>query len=198
MSKAFSQACENNKAAILSVISRYFQPGTRVLEIGSYTTQHIQFFASSLPEVTWQPADMPESISLVHTGLEGVDLPNLLPPAAIDVSDEDWHVSNIGGIFSANTLHIMSESDVTGFFRGAGQVLQTAGYLCVYGPFRYRGEYTSESNAEFDEWLKARDPASGVRDFERVDGLARQADMALVCDHSMPANNQLLVWQKMI
>ena len=67
--------------------------------------------------------------------------------------------------------------------------------LVVYGPFRYHGEFTTESNARFDTWLKERDPLSGVRDFERVNELAENAGLKLCADHAMPANNQLLVWK---
>ena len=67
---------------------------------------------------------------------------------------------------------------------------------CVYGPFKYDGQYTSESNARFQEWLKAQDSVSGIRDFEKVNALAESAGMTLLADHPMPANNQLLVWKK--
>jgi hypothetical protein len=90
----------------------------------------------------------------------------------------------------------MGWSAVRDFFRGVGEALGRPGVLCVYGPFRYHGEHTSESNADFDRWLKARDPASGVRDFEALDELARAAGLSLAADHAMPANNRTLVWQR--
>ena len=197
MTKPFSQACENNKAPILAVIERYFRDGDTVLEVGSYTTQHIRFFATKLPGVTWQPSDTPESMPLVSAGLEGVSLANILPPLALDVTQEQWPVAGVDGIFSANTLHIMPEANMAYFFRGAGRVLNPGGTLCVYGPFKYAGEYTSESNAGFQEWLRARDPDSGIRDFEAADALARKAGLNFVEDHAMPANNQLIAWRKM-
>ena len=67
-----------------------------------------------------------------------------------------------------------------------------------HGPFNYGGEFTSDSNRAFDQWLKDRDPASGIRDFEAVDALARAIGLALVEDNAMPANNRALVWQKTI
>jgi hypothetical protein len=196
MAIPFSQACENNKALIVSVISQYFLPGITVLEIGSYTTQHVKFFAQQLPEVTWQPSDTPENLTTVQAGLASKALPNILPPVALDVSQVKWPVEQAEGIFSANTLHIMSEPYVACFFRGAGKILQPQSCLCVYGPFKYEGNYTSDSNARFQDWLQDRDPASGIRDFETVDALAKEAGLELVADHVMPANNQLLVWQK--
>jgi hypothetical protein len=76
-------------------------------------------------------------------------------------------------------------------------VLAPGGLVCLYGPFNYGGNFTSESNARFDAWLKARDPLSGVRDFEALDLLARQQGLVLQQDVAMPANNRTLVWQKM-
>ncbi|HSC87570.1 MAG TPA: DUF938 domain-containing protein, partial [Polyangiaceae bacterium] len=65
----------------------------------------------------------------------------------------------------------------------------------VYGPFNYGGGFTSDSNAQFDQWLKARNPLSGIRDFDAVDALARAAGLQLVEDRAMPANNRCLVWR---
>jgi Protein of unknown function (DUF938) len=70
--------------------------------------------------------------------------------------------------------------------------------LAIYGPFRYRGEFTSPSNREFDAMLRARDPGSGIRDFEAVDALAARAGFRLVADHRMPANNQALIWSSAV
>jgi cyclopropane fatty-acyl-phospholipid synthase-like methyltransferase len=196
MSKPFSQACENNKAPILEVIRQVFHGGSTVLEIGSYTTQHVRYFAEHLPGITWQPSDMPDSLSVMLAGLEGETFPNILPPQTLDVMQGPWPDTQVEGVFSANTLHIMSAEHVPYFFQGVGKVLQTGGRLCVYGPFRYQGNYTSDSNARFDEWLKERDPLSGIRDIETVNELATRNGLELLADHAMPANNQLLVWQK--
>lgn len=81
-------------------------------------------------------------------------------------------------------------------FAGIGSVLAPGGRFCLYGPFNYGGEFTSESNARFDQWLKARDPNSGVRNFEDLNRLATAAGLHLLNDYAMPANNRTLVWMK--
>ena len=81
-------------------------------------------------------------------------------------------------MFSANTLHIMAWEAVEEFFRGVGGVPAPPGVLCVYGPFHYRGAYTSDSNAEFDRLLAARS-ASGIRDFEALTALAAAQGLEL-------------------
>jgi hypothetical protein len=70
--------------------------------------------------------------------------------------------------------------------------------FCLYGPFNYEGNYSSDSNANFDLWLKRRDPRSGIRDFEALNSLAQQHGMELLADHAMPVNNRILVWQKLL
>ena len=70
------------------------------------------------------------------------------------------------------------------------------GTLCIYGPFNYQGKYTSESNANFDLWLKGRDEHSGIRDFEAICQLASKSGLALNEDIEMPANNRILLFTK--
>lgn len=197
MSKPFSPACENNRQYILDRIRHEFTAGL-VLEIGTLTAQHVTCFAEAMPHVRWQPSDIPSAMATVQAGLADNTLPNILPPVPLDVTDDPWPVSQVDGIFSANTLHIMPLDHVASFFRGAGRVLRKGGKLCVYGPFKYGGEFTTPSNARFDQWLKERDPDSGVRDIEQLLQWAQAAGLQLLADHSMPANNQLLVWQKII
>jgi cyclopropane fatty-acyl-phospholipid synthase-like methyltransferase len=196
MAKPFSQSCENNKQYILDIICHEFAAGSRVLEIGSGTAQHVAHFAAAMPAVQWLPSDLPRNLATVQAGLADCSLRNIATPVALDVAAHAWPVAEVDGIFTANTLHIMSEDHVRLFFRGVQRVLRPGGTLCVYGPFKYGGEFTTPSNARFDVWLKERDPLSGVRDFERVDSLAQAAGLQLRADHAMPANNQLLVWDR--
>src|SRR3546814_17472369 len=87
----------------------------------------------------------------------------------------------------------MGWDGVEAFFRGVGQVLEReGGTLVVYGPFNHDGGYTSDSNRDFDAWLKARDPRPGIRDFEAVDGLARGVGLRLRDDFALPANTPCL------
>ncbi len=99
-------------------------------------------------------------------------------------------------VFSANTLHIMSWPDVQKLFTGLDRVMANDAVLAIYGPFNYGGKFTSESNANFDVWLKQRSAASGIRDFEAVNTLAESIGLKLVVDHAMPANNRTLIWKR--
>jgi len=98
--------------------------------------------------------------------------------------------------FSANVLHIVAWPLAEALFSGLDAVLAEDATVAAYGPFNYRGAYTSDSNREFDAWLRARDPRSGIRDFEAVDALAGAIGLRLVEDVAMPANNRTLVWRR--
>lgn len=65
--------------------------------------------------------------------------------------------------------------------------------LAIYGPFRYAGAHAAPSNEAFDHDLRARDPASGARDFEAAAAPAAGQGLAPEADHDMPANNRLLM-----
>ncbi len=194
--KPFAESCVQNRAPILAVLREVFADRRSVLEIGSGTGQHAVYFGAELPHLVWQTADVPQQHPGIRQWLDAAVLPNVLPPIALDVSQTAWRNGRYDAVFSANTLHIMGWSEVEGFFEGVGDVLEPGGVVAVYGPFNYNGAYTAESNARFDAWLKARDPASGVRDFEAVDALARAQGLVLQRDIAMPANNRTLVWRR--
>jgi cyclopropane fatty-acyl-phospholipid synthase-like methyltransferase len=193
---AVSEACERNKGPILAVLGGELAASRSVLEIGSGTGQHAVHFARHLPHLTWQPTELGAELDPLEERIRLEGPPNLRAALALDVRAHPWPVERVDAVFSANTLHIMAWDAVEHFFRGVGEVLASPGVLCVYGPFRYRGSYTSESNAEFDRFLRRRDPSSGIRDFEALERLAAAAGLALAADHVMPANNQTLVWRR--
>ena len=196
--KPYVESCERNRAPILEVLRIELAGKSRLLEIGSGTGQHAVYLAPEFPRLVWQTSDVVEAHADIRAWLDEAAPANVLPPLPLDVCKSDWPVGPYDAAFSSNTAHWMSWSEVECFFWGVGEVLQVGGVFCLYGPFNYRGDYTSASNASFDRWLKQRDPSSGIRDFEAVDQLAREAGMILERDHAMPANNRTLVWSKQV
>lgn len=193
--KPFSQSSEENKDPILAVLREVFATHHRVLEIGSGTGQHAVYFARHLPHLFWQPSELAENLSGVAAWLDDAGLTNAATPLLLNV-EQAWPDISADAVFSANTAHIMAWPQVEAMFAGVGALLPAEGVFALYGPFNYDGRYTSDSNARFDQWLKTRDPLSGVRDFEAVDALARAVGMTLAHDYTMPANNRTLVWHK--
>ena len=194
--KPYSESCEQNRAPILEVLRIELAGRSNLLEIGSGTGQHAVYLAPEFPQLIWQTSDVTESHEGINAWLNDAGPANVRPPFALDVCTDNWPSDAYDAIFSANTVHIMSWPEVECLFDGVGTTLQTGGVFCLYGPFNYNGKYTSESNARFDQWLKARDPLSGVRDFEALEELAGKAGLVLKKDYEMPANNRTLVWSK--
>jgi len=195
MTKPFSQSCENNKHAILTVLAGELIKPQRILEIGTGSAQHAVYFAAKLPHITWQTSDLTCNHPGIHSWLESVCLANLQPPLLLDLN-QAWPIEKVDGIFTANTLHIVSWSLVKKLFQGVGEHLSLGGKLFIYGPFNYQGQFTSQSNADFDVWLKNIDVARGIRDIEAISELANAQGLTLIEDHTMPANNRLLVFVK--
>jgi SAM-dependent methyltransferase len=189
-----SEACERNKGPILKVLQEAFAGCTHVLEIGSGTGQHAVHFAAGLPHLVWQASDVAEHLPGIRAWRDEAALPNLPAPIALDLNHARWPALDADAVFTSNTLHIVSWPEVRILFARIGALLPEGAVLAVYGPFNYGGQHTSESNARFDAMLRERDPRSGIRNFEDVDGLAREQGFVLARDVPMPANNRTLVW----
>ncbi len=194
--KPFSPACERNREPIANVIVPLFAGIETVLEIGSGTGQHAVYFGKLMPHLMWHTSDLAHNHRGIRQWIEEAALPNVLPPLSLDVDDAVWPVSRVDAVFTANTLHIAAWSSVQNMFAGVSRLLDIDGMFCVYGPFRYDGVHTSESNARFDASLRLHDPRSGIRDLSEVRELARRNALRLERDQSMPANNRLLLFRK--
>lgn len=192
----FSVASERNREPILAILRQLLRHGERVLEIGSGSGQHSIHFCRAMPYVTWQTSELDNNLTALETNLKQAGVANINQPVALDVSWSRWPVTDLSAVYTANTLHIVSWHQVQALFEGVGRCLEPQGLLIIYGPFRYAGQYTTPSNAEFDRWLRQRDCDSGIRDFEAVQLLAERQGLELLADYAMPANNQLLVWQR--
>ena len=200
--KPFSIACERNREPIATALDKWMAERRHVLEIGSGTGQHAVFFAQRWPWLQWQPSDHPDHLQGIDAWREEAALANLAPAFALQAELPPRAPLEVpsGGplfdaVFTANTLHIMGWAHVQALFAGLPALLAAGALLAVYGPFNYGGAFTSDSNAQFDAWLKARDPRSGIRDVEAVQALAGQSGFQLLEDVPMPANNRLLVWR---
>lgn len=194
-SKPYAPSCDRNRDVILAVLREQLGSARSVLEIGSGTGQHAVHFAAALPQLRWQCSECAEALPGLSLWLDEAALRNLPPALALDVA-QPWPALQVEAVFTANTLHIMSWPQVEALFAHLPEVLLPGGRLIVYGPFNYGGRFTSQSNADFDVWLKNIDVQRGLRDFEAVNALAEAAGLRLLRDQEMPSNNRCLVWQR--
>ena len=198
---AFSQACENNKQPILEVLQQELKDSTHVLEVGSGTGQHSVYFAPRLTHLTWQTSDVLAHHATINAWHTAYPAPNLYAPLAFDLVVDPLPMSLASNqpydaVFTANTLHIISWLLVEQLFELVSDALPINGKLLVYGPFNENGHYTSAGNQQFDISLRQRDPKSGIRQLEEIIALAKTHKLKLFDKYAMPANNQLLVFQK--
>lgn len=197
MTKPYAESCEQNQQAILDVLLIELAQQQQLLEIGSGTGQHAVYFSRHLPQLQWQTSDLSIHHAGIQAWIDDANLTNVLSPLTLDVLQrQHWQLPLYDTIFSANAVHIMSWDAVEAMYSGIGRVLDSGGKLILYGPFNYNGQYTAESNARFDIWLKQQNPDSAIRDFESLDQLATQQGMSLIQDYAMPANNRILIWQR--
>jgi len=206
-----SASCARNCDPILAVLRRVLPPSGLVLEIGAGTGQHAAYFASSFPALTWQPSDPDADMrASIAAWAKQAGSPNLMPPLDFDVTREPWPVAEAAAVISINMIHIAPWRCCLALMAGAGGILpatgadggtpdrdrQRGGVLYLYGPFKRDGRHTAPSNAQFDVYLRAQDPAWGVRDLDDVRHAAADRGFALVETVEMPANNLSVVFER--
>ncbi len=196
--KREAPAALRNRAPLLEQLRRLLpldRPRCDVLEIASGTGTHAAHFVDALPTVHWQPTDVsPEALSSVEAHRAEREDARLAPVRRLDVCQSDDWFGDYDAIFCANMIHIAPWAAAEGLLRGAREVLRPDGRLLLYGPFRFSGAYTAESNAAFDASLRGRDPAWGVRDVDDLKAAAEGLSISETIE--MPANNHLLVWSR--
>lgn len=198
MKKPFAPSCERNQAAIAEVFKEYNLREGRLLEIGSGTGQHAVYLAEQLPKLHWVCSDLVENHEGIKAWLKDATLANVHGPETLKVGHDDFPGKRpFDYVFSANTLHIMSWKEDKALFKLLGKRLREPALVFFYGPFNYNGDYTSESNREFDSFLKERDPHSGIRNFEDIESAMKKNGFKLLKDHEMPPNNRLLVFERL-
>lgn len=197
----FSQACENNQQPILEVLQQELKKSHHVLEVGSGTGQHSVYFAPRLTHLHWQTSDVLANHAIINAWHAAYPALNLYAPLSFDVSSDSVPINKTinapyDAVFTANTLHIMSWFLVSKLFELVGNMLPLEGKFIIYGPFNENGRYSSDSNRQFDYSLRQRDSNSGIRALEDIIAVAEKQHLLLINRYKMPANNEILVFQK--
>ena len=192
-----SPAAERNRAPILAELRRLLPVHGLALEIAAGSGQHAAHFAAALPGWRWLPTDA-EARSLASIDAWCAGLSNVLPAQRLDVVGPVWSAApaEVDAIFCANLLHIAPWPACAGLMAGAARHLARHGLLLVYGPFFVDGEAPAPGNVAFDADLRSRHAEWGVRRLADVLVQAGAAGLAQRERVAMPANNQLLVFER--
>ncbi|MFL5296726.1 MAG: DUF938 domain-containing protein [Phenylobacterium sp.] len=187
-----------NREPILAVLKTRLASGARVLEVASGAGEHAIFLASALPEVRWQPTDRDdEALVSIAAWRDEAGLANLAAPLRLDAGDPTtWPGEPVDAVVCINMIHIAPWTACEGLMALAGRLLAAGGQLFLYGPFLEAGVETASSNLAFDQSLRARDPAWGIRDLAVVAAVAAGHGLSLAERIEMPANNLVAVFQK--
>lgn len=160
-----------------------------MLELAAGSGEHARWFSEEFHWLQWIPSDRDEGArASIEAWREGAK-PNLQRPIALDVHAADWGVGQVDAILCINMVHIAPWSATLAMLDGAARHLRAGGTLYLYGAYKRDGAHTAASNESFDAWLKAQDPAFGVRDLEAVVREAESRGLALDRVVEMPANN---------
>ena len=193
-----SPSTAHNREPILEVLRPRLPAAGAVLEIAAGAGEHAAYFAAALPGLSWRPTDPdPEALASIAAWRDHAGLANLAEPARLDASDPDtWPAGIVDAVVNINMIHISPWAAAEGLAAGAGRVLAASGMLFLYGPYVEAGVPTAPSNLAFDQSLKSRDPAWGLRRLDTVTDLAARHGLELVERIAMPANNLSLVFRR--
>ena len=192
--KQHAPATARNREPIREVLGRVLPAQGLVLELAAGSGEHSIHFARAFPALTWQPSDVDASaLASIEAWRAETALANLRAPVRIDVTQPSWPVDHADAITCINMVHIAPWEAAQGVFAGAQRL--SAKLLYLYGPYRFGGQFTAPSNAEFDRSLRARDPSWGARDLRDLEAVAREHGFTLSEVIAMPANNHSLIFR---
>jgi hypothetical protein len=184
-----------NRAAIATMLGELLPAAGRVLEVASGSGEHCAYFAEHFPKLEWHPSDPdPDALASIAAWCEG--LANVRPPVALDAAATTWPVGHADAILCINMVHISPWAATLGLMAGAGRLLPTGAPLILYGPYREADVPTAPSNEEFDQSLRARDPAWGLRLLDEVVAAAEAQGLAFERRVAMPANNLIVAFRR--
>lgn len=191
-------ATRRNREPIADVLSQVLPDQALALELACGSGEHTEWFASALPGRRWRPTDAdPAHARAAATRL--ADFAAVEPVRLFDVRALPWPepiTHAVGAVLAINLIHIAPWTVTEALMAGAGAALPAGAPLYLYGPFKHGGAHTADSNAAFDQSLRRRDPAWGVRDLDEVAAEAARHGLALTETVAMPANNLSVIFRK--
>ena len=194
-------ATARNREPIAAVLSSWLPQRGLVLEVASGSGEHAVAFQALFPGLIWQASDRePEHRRSIDAWIAASGLADRMPSALnLDVQHQPWDLpepvmTDLAALVCINLLHISPADCTCTLLIEAARLLPQGAPLIIYGPFKRGGRHISDSNAQFDQSLRERNPEWGVRDLDWLLKLAdEQSGFELSACTSMPANNLAIV-----
>jgi hypothetical protein len=204
LSEYVTWAGSRNREPILGVLREKLpKDPERVLELASGSGMHINYFAPHFNHLHFQPSDRDievfDNIRKV-TSEQGND--NIADPAHLDITKpETWFnpgpAKSFAAIFCINIFQVTPISIAGGMMQCAEHLLKDNGFLLIYGPFRFNGVFSTDSNRQFHETLSSAGVAEwGLKDVADLEKAAANHGMELKEKIEMPSNNFSLIFRK--
>lgn len=199
MKKPFSPAAERNQQAILEVLQDHIDSSiSNLLEFGAGTGQHAVYMAPFFSEVNWVVSDIAGKHAGIRMWIKEHKVPNISGPIAFKLGSHEFPTDRwYQALYTANTFHIMPWKKVKTLIKMMGHRLREGSKVFVYGPFHCDGDYRGPGNIDFDQKLKAEDPAMGIRNENDVIKAMWKQGFDLLENKEMPANNRMLVFERL-
>jgi len=195
--KRHAPATLRNRDAIAAVLGDWLPASGTVLEVASGSGEHAVHFAAAFPKLDWQPSDPdPAALASIAAWSAEAGLPNIAAPLHLDASAPDWPLGHADALLCINMVHISPWAATLGLFAGAARLLGPGAPLILYGPYLEADVATADSNLAFDESLRSRNPAWGLREVDAVVDAAAPHGFRFAERHKMPANNLMLLFRK--
>jgi SAM-dependent methyltransferase len=194
--KRFAHGIDQNREPIAALLGRLLRaPGT-VLEIGAGTGQHAVYFAAAMPSIVFVPSEKdPALIESIDAWRAEAALPNLRPPRAIDVTEEEWDAPPLTAILALDLCHATPWAVTVGLLTGAGRLLPPGGDLLLYGPFRRGPAPLPRVLDELDAELRHKAPYLGLRDLDEITTVAASRGLRAAAVHELPGHNLVAVFR---
>lgn len=192
--RQYSPSAGRNRQDIVDALVEELSPAGDLLEVAAGTGEHAVLAAERLPNWVWWPTDRDASaLASLRAWASQACLPNLRGPIHLDIH-EPWPLEGrcLDVVFASNLLHISPIETANSLFLGAARHLRPGGSLIVYGAFFLPDAEPAESNVQFDEELRARDPRLGVRALSDLTERALSRNFLAPTVRAMPSNNFLL------
>ena len=189
-SRRFSASAARNRGVIHDVLRTVLPSTGTVLEVASGTGEHVVHFAANSPDLVFQPSDpSPDALTSIAAWIADSGVENVEPPLFLDVVKDEWPVQNIAAVYCCNMIHIAPWEACVGLVSGAARLLAPGAALFFYGPFFRSGVEPASGNVGFDQDLRHRNRAWGIRHLDDVATLAKTAGFNTPIITEMPANN---------